>query len=136
MSCPTSSITCSTWKHKTVRIPRKMKNFMFPPGIKLKKERIVLKLVERWSSKMTSFRKIQTTESVIWILKKSKLRLSQHTMKLKLTLQGHPTSIFGKYLFGGRFEIYNFRNICCNIFCLPASPRIFQHLKNGIIAHF
>ena len=47
MSCPTSSVTCSTWKLKKVRIPRKMKNFMFPPGIKLKKERIVLKLVER-----------------------------------------------------------------------------------------
>ena len=65
MSCPTSSVTCSTWKLKKVRIPRKMKNFMFPPGIKLKKERIVLKLVERWSSKMRSFRKIYTTESVI-----------------------------------------------------------------------
>ena len=50
--------------------------------------------------------------------------------------QGHPTSIFGKYLFGRRFEIYNFRNICCKISCLPASPRIFEHLKNGIIAHF
>ena len=21
-------------------------------------------------------------------------------------------------------------------FCLPAAPRIFEHLKNGIIAHF
>ena len=31
--------------------------------------------------------------------------------------QGHPTSIFGKYLFGRRFEIYNFRNICCKISC-------------------
>jgi len=28
------------------------------------------------------------------------------------------------------------RNICCKIFCLPASPRIFEHLKNGTIAHF
>ena len=50
--------------------------------------------------------------------------------------QGHPTTIFGKYLFGRRFAIYNFRNICCKISCLPASPRIFEHLKNGIIAHF
>ena len=49
---------------------------------------------------------------------------------------GHPLSIFGKYLFGWRFEIWNFRNICCKISCLPASPRIFEHLKNGIIAHF
>ena len=39
------------------------------------------------------------------------------------TFQGHPTSIFGKY-------------VCCNISCLPASPGIFKHLKNGIIAHF
>ena len=48
--------------------------------------------------------------------------------------QGHPTSIFGKYLIGSRFEIYNFRNICCKIFCLLASPRIFEHLKIGLIA--
>ena len=50
--------------------------------------------------------------------------------------QGHPTTIFGKSLFGRRFEIYNFRNICCKISCLPASPRIFEHLNNGIIAYF
>ena len=50
--------------------------------------------------------------------------------------QGHPRSIFGKYLFGRRFEIQNFPNISCKIYCLPASPRIFEHLKNGIIAHF
>ena len=50
--------------------------------------------------------------------------------------QGHPTSIFGKYLFGRWFKIYSFRNICCKLSCLPASPRIFAHLKNGIIAHF
>ena len=29
-----------------------------------------------------------------------------------------------------------FGNICCKISCLPASPRIFEHIKNGIIAHF
>ena len=29
-----------------------------------------------------------------------------------------------------------FANICCRTSCLPASPRIFEHLKNGIIAHF
>ena len=50
--------------------------------------------------------------------------------------QGHPTSIFGKYLFVRRFEIQNFQNSCCKISSLPASPRIFEHLKNGIIAHF
>ena len=32
-------------------------------------------------------------------------------------------------------EIWNFQNICCKISCLPASPRIFERLKNGIIAH-
>ena len=41
-----------------------------------------------------------------------------------------------KYLFGRRFEIWNFRNICCKSSCLPASPSIFEHLKNGIIAYF
>ena len=29
-----------------------------------------------------------------------------------------------------------FGNICCKISCSPASPRIFGHLKNGIIAYF
>ena len=29
-----------------------------------------------------------------------------------------------------------FSNICCKISCLPASPRIFEDLKNGIIAYF
>ena len=43
--------------------------------------------------------------------------------------QGHPTTIFVKHLFGRRFEIYKFRNICSKISCLPASPRIFEHLK-------
>ena len=50
--------------------------------------------------------------------------------------QGHPTSIFRKYQFGRQFQIWNFRNISCKISCLPASPRIFEHLNNGIIAHF
>ena len=68
--------------------------------------------------------------------------LSLATGKQKVLLiiiaiyQGQPTSIFGKYLFGRRFEIYNFRNICCKISCLPASPRIFERLRSGIIAHF
>ena len=78
-------------------------------------------------------------------------------------------------LFGRRFDMQNFRNICCKISCLPqpvyrrppslrknrvrrqrllsrfflrecgrlytgqlasASPRIFEHLKNGMIAQF
>ena len=35
---------------------------------------------------------------------------------------GHPTSIFGKYLFGRQFEIQNIRSICCMkkfLACLP-----------------
>ena len=41
--------------------------------------------------------------------------------------QGHPKSIFGKYLFRRRFEIQKFRNFSCKISCLPASPRIIEH---------
>ena len=63
-------------------------------------------------------------------------QIAVYTEKEKDLNQGHPTSIFRKYLFGRRFEIENFRNICCKISCLPASPRIFEHLKQGIIAHF
>ena len=33
-------------------------------------------------------------------------------------------------------DLRNFRNICCKISCLPASPGIFKHLKNGVIAQF
>ena len=29
-----------------------------------------------------------------------------------------------------------FVDFCCKISCLPASPRIFEHLQNGIITHF
>ena len=61
---------------------------------------------------------------------------SKYITPPQLPFQAHPTSIFGKYLFGRKFEIYNFRNICFKISCLPASPRIFEGLKNGIIAHF
>ena len=50
--------------------------------------------------------------------------------------QGHPTSVFGENICSEDDWIYNFRNICCKISCLPDSPRIFEHLKNGIIAHF
>ena len=40
------------------------------------------------------------------------------------SIQGNLTSIFGKYLFGGRFKI--------QFSCLPASRRIFEHLKNMV----
>ena len=49
-----------------------------------------------------------------------------YTLILSCTYQGHPTSIFRKYLFGRRFEIQNFLNICCKISCLAASSRIFR----------
>ena len=66
----------------------------------------------------------------------SKKKVLLLLLSCKDKMQGHSTSIFRKYLFGRRFEIQNFRNICSKISCLPASPRIFEHLKNGIIANF
>ena len=54
---------------------------------------------------------------------------SKHPGSVK---QGHPKSISGKYLFGRRYEIQDFQNIFCKICCLPASPRTFEHLKNGM----
>ena len=39
------------------------------------------------------------------------------------TISGAPNVNFWKYLFGRRFEIQNFRNIFCKIYCLPTSPR-------------
>ena len=51
-------------------------------------------------------------------------------------IRGTQWQFSGKYLFGRRFEIYNFRSFCCKISCLPASPRIFQHLQIGIITQF
>ena len=51
-------------------------------------------------------------------------------------IQVHPRSIFWKYLFGRRFEDLEFLEHFLYNFCLPASPRIFEHLKNGLIAHF
>ena len=50
--------------------------------------------------------------------------------------QGHPTAIFGKYLFGRQFEIWNFRNIVVKFLACVPLFRIFEHLTNGIIAHF
>ena len=50
--------------------------------------------------------------------------------------RGTQRQFSGKYLFGRRFEIWNFRSNCCKISYLPASPRIFEHLKNGIFTHF
>ena len=47
---------------------------------------------------------------------------------------GAPNVNFGKYLFGRRFEIQNFRNICCKISCLPVSLG-FSNIY-GLIAHF
>ena len=60
----------------------------------------------------------------------------QKVCTVQTSYQGHPTPIFGKYLFGRRLAIQNFRNICCKISCLPASPRIFEYLKNGMIVNF
>ena len=54
----------------------------------------------------------------------------------KSQFSGAPNVNFRKISFGRRFEIQNFRNICCKVSSLPASPRILEHLKNGISAHF
>ena len=51
-------------------------------------------------------------------------------------VQGHPTTIFGRISVRNAIWDLNFRNICCKISCLPASPRIFEHVKNGVIAYF
>ena len=53
-----------------------------------------------------------------------------------LTAQGHPMSIFGKYLFGRRFEILNSRNIFLYNFLPACLSKDFRTSKNGIIAHF
>ena len=55
---------------------------------------------------------------------------------IRASNRGTQRQFSGKYLLGRRFEIYNFRSICCKISCLPVSPRIFEHLQNGIITHF
>ena len=64
-------------------------------------------------------------------------RTSVYTEYFTECPRGTQRQFSGKYLFGRRFETrYNFRNICCKISCLPASPRIFEHLQSGIITHF
>ena len=71
-----------------------------------------------------SFVQYTVSITIIWTTNKHK------------TLRGTQRQFSENYLFGRRFAICNFRNICCKISCLPASPRIFEHLKNGIIAYF
>ena len=61
---------------------------------------------------------------------------NRQTARLWLNIQGHPTTIFGKTSVRKTTWDLEFRNICCKISCFPASPRIFEHLKNGKIAHF
>ena len=51
-----------------------------------------------------------------------------------LTLLEETTSLLENYIL--LLVTQNFQNICCKIFCLPTSPRIFEHLQNGIITHF
>ena len=94
----------------------------------------------QWSTLVTtsvetvySCHSVTSSRTVISGLSEKKL---SKVFKLLLIKQGHPTSIFGKYLVRRRFEIQNFGNICCKISCLPASARIFEHLKNGISPHF
>ena len=62
--------------------------------------------------------------------KGSQPRLGPSTEPL---LPGAPNDNFRKI--SVRKTIWD-RNICCKISCLPASPRILEHLTNGIIAYF
>ena len=88
-------------------------------------------LKKRTDSKKHNTKKHRVSRFCCYFLKKGIKKV-----RCLFSYQGHPTTIFGKYLFGRRFEIQNFRKICCKIYCLPTSPRIFEHLKHGIIAHF
>ena len=86
-------------------------------------------------------KKKQTTCLIVYISSHSLVTLmkwsAKGTVKIILILyRGTQRQFSGKYLFGRRFENQNFRNIRCKISCLPASPRIFEHLQNGIITHF
>ena len=102
------------------------------PRINFKKSKIIfVLLVIRTRRQVTTVQlKFRCTMKLNRIRKK-------HFIFQEDISQGHPTSIFRKYLFGRWFEIYNFWNIYhCKISCLPASPRIFEHLNNGKIAHF
>ena len=49
----------------------------------------------------------------------------------KPIIRGTQRQFSEEYPFGRQFEIYNFRNICCKISCLPASHRIFEHVKRS-----
>ena len=67
---------------------------------------------------------------------KNTLSKTRRDVSLLTEFRGTQRQFSGKYLFGRRFEIYNFRNVCCKISCVHASPRIFEHIKNGVFAHF
>ena len=80
-----------------------------------------------------------------WIPRLSLLRLKKLfsrgrkiSDKGNATFQGHPTTIFGKKTV--RKTIWDLEFLehffFCKISCLPASPRIFEHLQIGIITHF
>ena len=56
--------------------------------------------------------------------------------KRPVTNSGAPNVNFWKISVRKTIWDTEFRNICCKISCLPTSPRIFEHLKNGIISPF
>ena len=49
---------------------------------------------------------------------------------------GAPDDNFRKISVRKTIWYLEFSEHCCKISCSPASPRIFEHLKNGTIAHF
>ena len=90
----------------------------------------------RFAALMTNFFMLQSHP--VFHLHLCSIKLNFHIMKVgcwRLIVRGTQRQFSGKYLLGRRFEM-DFRSICCKISCLPASPRIFEHLQNGIITHF
>ena len=69
------------------------------------------------------------------LLQKDLLQAMQH---LAAIVSGAPNENFRKNICSEddlRSRIFG-TLFCCKISCLPASPRIFKHLKNGKITHF
>ena len=57
-------------------------------------------------------------------------------MRKNVTSSGAPNDNFRKISVRKTICDLEFSEHLFKISCLPASPRIFEHLKNGIIAHF
>ena len=77
----------------------------------------ILRISALFMRRYSSVLLLEFKTSQLYILK---TKLGGEIYSSDANIQGHPTTIFGKYLFGRRFQIWNFRNICCKISaCLP-----------------